>query len=961
MNLRKKFINVTYHPIRDYRYLSELGSRRVHGDLHSNALAFFNYLCSDGTIILSKRKYDKLAKILVKNANELTKKDLQLFNKILAEAKMDAKGLVELIGDETHDRGPNDYFILKIIEKLSQAKVPLKILASNHGVGFVRAYEELNTFAPTEVAPAQSRSIVGLQTLIERKLISREEVMDIIENHYKPHLVVTDISISENETTDLEAPQFKSTYYLHAPFGSNTIEDLAKQLEVPCKLDTIADEIQTFKLINEKYAEYVKTNLVHTLLPTAKQLQKNQLTAFHQAIWNREQNGLRFDPHKTYVHGHDGCGKAANKQMINLDNAIAKISILDNEGICPTYYSHDTSCESKSELAKAIEKFKEDFNKNMQSLLHADSLIFKRNITSLTQLQLLKNLFCKTDSLAEWQELLSTEENKAQFLKAMAINPIVLDILAILKAYHLLTRNNFQAIIQNIDHAENIFNILLILNHKNHQKLPRTINQKNLDLIIENAYNSSQIHAVFIECLQNNTLTDTNIPQIIESAKDCDYCDKLKFYNLMTFLKPETAQFPKSILNNSTAANLYRALIACNEMDLLNGYKLNEFIMHLFKYLDFKKYLADFGNLILLLKKRNLLSESSLALIQSSPKDFRHLENIINLLDNLRFLNNQYILLIIKLFGNDLSTLDAVLTTLSTTKKWNYYRFERNTQWLENIARIINYLKTRQVYRLNLLEEILNANHLEIYDALNYYEQHCEISAPEVWVITELSRLELLKIDDIFNEHNEDYLISFFQVLYELYNSQLLNKTSFDYLLTNIEFSAEINDYIDLLHRAYGELAPHNWQLICDSVNEFEVIEDIITYFQLDEENCDYAYTQAYFDLLVAYPQKIALIHGALLAFSKDVNAASLFTQLLNHMNEIILILEKMEPEKINLHDKVRQAILPILNKTTPKRSSLNNLTFYGTQNILPLKEKDSNIPSPNNPEGFTKNRSSSL
>lgn len=111
------------------------------GDLHANFVKLIYVLIRNGVCQLSTPKYNELV-ALYEQKPPLTKQQLQQFRNIIDRDLhiIDTSILVRLIGDIIADRGRNDYFVLKILSKLKQAKVPLSILMSNHDQTFLTAY-----------------------------------------------------------------------------------------------------------------------------------------------------------------------------------------------------------------------------------------------------------------------------------------------------------------------------------------------------------------------------------------------------------------------------------------------------------------------------------------------------------------------------------------------------------------------------------------------------------------------------------------------------------------------------------------------------------------------------------------------------------------------------------------------------------------------------------------------------
>src|SRR5580765_5689167 len=113
--------NIDTYPELDIKHPGAEGTEFTIGDLHGNALKFLYFLVRHGILSISREQYKTLVKIYHTPVDDLDHNQLQQFKTILNQAKVNNKGKIRLIGDEHADRGMNDYFTLKIIEKLENA------------------------------------------------------------------------------------------------------------------------------------------------------------------------------------------------------------------------------------------------------------------------------------------------------------------------------------------------------------------------------------------------------------------------------------------------------------------------------------------------------------------------------------------------------------------------------------------------------------------------------------------------------------------------------------------------------------------------------------------------------------------------------------------------------------------------------------------------------------------------
>lgn len=361
------------------------------GDLHANAMLFLYFLAEKGVIKISDAHYERLKNIYLKNPTlsserdesevPLSQEDILEFNTIIDELEVGEKPLVRLIGDEICDRGQNDYFIFKILNKLKKSGVPTEILLSNHGIEFLIPYENLSDDVSELGAPninffGQARSLNNMRMLIQEGLITREEVDELVKEVYGPNLKLISYSIDQNDIT----------IYSHAGIDLETIRFMAlkfRDFGVVYNDDSIEDLARTIDAINDVFAEHVKSGTVHKLpvnLTAPPNAEEDPVTF---ALWNREYSGLkRNKEHKGYnvfyVHGHDS-QEPTHENIINLDGVLAK-GVAANEG---EYHNRvfETKGGPLSELKNGLS--------GVQSLKEnpRHKVVLKKIDTALTDLQ----------------------------------------------------------------------------------------------------------------------------------------------------------------------------------------------------------------------------------------------------------------------------------------------------------------------------------------------------------------------------------------------------------------------------------------------------------------------------------------------------------------------------------------------------------------------------------------------
>lgn len=300
------------------------------GDLHSNPIKLLFFLVHNGICSLSAEHYARL--VVIYKTPDLTHELLAEFNALVAGmAIINHSTLIRLIGDELADRGNNDYFMLKILQKLVQGGAKIEVLLSNHGAEFIEAYERYHergcVFQITRLDPLRhAPSLMSLAHLIDQQLVSPNEVLDIVERVYKPSLKVISYSL---------APLGDGiTIYSHAGIGLQSIRALAQLFDVEYNEATSLELATTIELINRQFSHVVLHNNVHALYSSAEMRQGYQGTiqfsmdnALEFIMWNRAYNSLeRPETIHGYpidfVHGHDK--ERSHNHIYGLDSNIGK-------------------------------------------------------------------------------------------------------------------------------------------------------------------------------------------------------------------------------------------------------------------------------------------------------------------------------------------------------------------------------------------------------------------------------------------------------------------------------------------------------------------------------------------------------------------------------------------------------------------------------------------------------------
>jgi hypothetical protein len=359
-------VNIFTRPEVDMTHAADEGAQITLGDLHGNAIKLLYPLCRHDIAQISDDDYKTVVTIYTTKTQFIDADDIRKFNEALERIQFNPiamQAMLRLIGDETGDRGSNDYFTLRILKKIRQANIPLEIILSNHGMEFITAcekYPERKRFSATTMTEHNhTNSLDNMQLLIDKGLITAEEILELYDEIYSPSLKPISYTLSDDET--------KITYYHHAINNLSVVYALALKHQVPFDDSSPVATARTIDAINVKFKEHVVNKTVHTLsdereLRTAyekgKNCEINFLTHPYEALmWNRNfektprptiYNNYKVD----YVHGHDS-HSSGEDHIFNLDrdNNIGKQgeritkqgtrTIYNNIGAYHAHYSHE--------------------------------------------------------------------------------------------------------------------------------------------------------------------------------------------------------------------------------------------------------------------------------------------------------------------------------------------------------------------------------------------------------------------------------------------------------------------------------------------------------------------------------------------------------------------------------------------------------------------------------------------
>lgn len=317
MNLRKYNVNLAKHPsLSTFEQKQASPTTEITiGDLHGNALKLLHFLVLHDIVMISPACYKTIASVYNKDVSKLSKHDIEKFNSSLAKAGVTTKSfLVRLIGDELADRGSNDYFTLKIFEKVFEknANIKLEILLSNHGAVFIKTFAEGKEKCAIH---HQYRSLNNLHQLIKKGLTTKREMLDIVNRYYKPAIKVLSYTLIPN----VQQPS-TIVIYTHAPVENPIalMHSLAKKLDAESFDETTPLTLsKAIDRINANFSQYLVESKAHKLIKTLV----DDEDPFCIITWGRPailDSALREDNHIITVHGHDERAPTTETN-INLD------------------------------------------------------------------------------------------------------------------------------------------------------------------------------------------------------------------------------------------------------------------------------------------------------------------------------------------------------------------------------------------------------------------------------------------------------------------------------------------------------------------------------------------------------------------------------------------------------------------------------------------------------------------
>lgn len=312
------------------------------GDLHGNALKLLYFLIAEGVCSFKDVfHYQEIAKLYNRHSQLLEKKnykrlisDIKEFKKLLSYVIYNTKvAKIYFIGDETADRGHNDWFTLWIFKSLAEATISFSIMLSNHGFEFLKNYlskfVNVKTFITSETCVRSLfnlEKLINLSATVRQNEVSREQVCELAKNYYIPNLKLLCYSPAPSVETDLAV-------YHHAPVAMEVITGIAEKLKIRFTIIIIKDLCVLIDKINQFFSEKRDVVINHIMdeYKFFEQVGHTTIPAdypFLRLIWNRTNTHdafLKAHPQLTFVHGHDGYEDHPEyKNLINLDSLFGR-------------------------------------------------------------------------------------------------------------------------------------------------------------------------------------------------------------------------------------------------------------------------------------------------------------------------------------------------------------------------------------------------------------------------------------------------------------------------------------------------------------------------------------------------------------------------------------------------------------------------------------------------------------
>lgn len=296
------------------------------GDMHGNTMKLIWCLIREGVIEVSENDFNAMWSAYDAIPTDRTAGVLNKFKELLNSVTVNSGFSVCLLGDLFSDRGNNDYFTLKVLEKLHQAGVKPEITYSNHDVWLLDSYNKLSSaqyFLPVSRWP----SLIGLYDCVFAGIVEPAEVQLLVKNYILPHIKPIAYILSEDKKTiDL---------FMHAPNNFAAIKKFTEILGIADNYQPkdAVDLAKTLDEINVRLQKLCAAQDSEVIATASSGINANMAgMVLHNFIWNRMENTQGCIDFTTYpvfvshvVHGHTEVKKQHDSRQINLDSTLGKV------------------------------------------------------------------------------------------------------------------------------------------------------------------------------------------------------------------------------------------------------------------------------------------------------------------------------------------------------------------------------------------------------------------------------------------------------------------------------------------------------------------------------------------------------------------------------------------------------------------------------------------------------------
>jgi len=341
-------------------------------DWHAHAYRFYILLEHNNIARLSPQLQKDYSQIYDKDVEDITAEDInKIFTIMNAVVVVHTPRLIRSMGDEVYDRGKNCYFVILTFRMLQIKKIPFKSICSNHTIELIRDYENKKDYG-NSILGGFARSGKNLQRLIEKKIITREHVDDLIKNYLLPPLDLLSYSLSADKksiTIFTHAPihgGFSDFYNLPPSMMSDIeidsleiIQEITIKWNIEFRDNTAVELGKTIDEINTVFQSYKDQGKISTLFSQAGvayalyrgRCDSSVKDPFIRLIWNRAVPSVIPKQKKYRNYLIQFCAAHTGSRVYSLDN---RIILLDKEnslgksedlieGTCTTWYSRESS------------------------------------------------------------------------------------------------------------------------------------------------------------------------------------------------------------------------------------------------------------------------------------------------------------------------------------------------------------------------------------------------------------------------------------------------------------------------------------------------------------------------------------------------------------------------------------------------------------------------------------------